>query len=262
MQFRLSKLIILLILVTFLSLIMSVNAQSADIDLNCGDVVQGETTPNDAIHRYRIIATAGTTLNVRVEPVGSTFNVHIQFLDAGDQLIAWFNETAAGGAELVSDFQIGSTNPILRVTGDHPDRRGSSTNFGKYFGAYRIFLGCDAEAPMPQPAPVRGNIEIPMQIGQQQVAPVGTDVILYTFDANADSMVTLTVNRMSDEVSAKVSVIHQTTEQTIFIAGMPGGNNLSVELTLPESGTYAISVSRFDTPTQTGSNGAVQILIE
>jgi hypothetical protein len=126
-----------------------VYAQPTGTPVSCGDVVEAETTPDDPIQNFILQVRAGTVLNGRVEPIGSTFNPFIVFLDSGNSQFAQFNEQAAGLAEEVIDFAVSSSNPILQVAGVIPQQgpgyfagqydRGT---YGNYFGAYTIYLGC------------------------------------------------------------------------------------------------------------------------
>ena len=105
------------------------------------------------------------------------------------------------------------------------------------------------------------GIQIPLQLGQAQTAPIGNDVALYTYQAKTDDVHTLNISRLSGNISIGVAVIKQETNEIIFLGGLPSSNNLSVELTFPSSGTYAIGLFRLDTVERTGTSGAVQIIL-
>lgn len=293
MPIRLTRTIFFAVIFTVLfSVPAYIDAQSSAISLECGDIVEGETTPNEQILDYAINVRAGVTLNGRVEPIGSTFNVFVSFHDANGKQFMYFNENPAGVAEVFQNFAVGSSNPILRVTGAHPEGTGSST-YPDYVGAFTIYLGCvlrdgtvinpgdnvdeSLGAPNDPPSapvftgfglPIVGpvdfsqGIEIPLQLRQPQNPPIGSDVALYSYDAIAESTATLTVSRISGNISIGVAVIKRDTNEIIFLGGMPSSNNLSVELTFPSDGTYAIGLFRLDTPTLSGTSGAVQIVIE
>lgn len=147
-----SKFMIVLILV-LLSFVSVVKAQQTPqkLPLQCGQIVESETTPLEQAQDFVIQASAGTTLNGRVEPIGSTFNVIIWFFDNGGGEFASFNQSAAGIAEQFNDFIIGSSNPVLRVVGIEPKNTDDWSRYGdryqrydqlKYYGAYTIYLGC------------------------------------------------------------------------------------------------------------------------
>jgi hypothetical protein len=106
------------------------------------------------------------------------------------------------------------------------------------------------------------GIEVPLQAGQSQIIPVGGDVVLYTYQASADEIRTLNISRLSGNISIGVSVINRDTNEIIFFGGLPSSDNLSVELTFPSAGTYAIGLFRVDTAERTGTSGAVQIALE
>lgn len=107
------------------------------------------------------------------------------------------------------------------------------------------------------------GIEIPIQLGQPQTAPIGGDIVaLYTYDATADSTATLSLSRVSGDIAVGVSVIQRDTNEIVFVGGMPSSNNLSVELMFPSDGTYVIGLFRMDTAEKMDTSGAVQVMIE
>ncbi|MEL6273077.1 MAG: hypothetical protein AAFU54_00110 [Chloroflexota bacterium] len=106
------------------------------------------------------------------------------------------------------------------------------------------------------------GIEIPLIAGQPQTVPVGSDVALYTYDAAAGQTATLTATRVGGDISAGIGVINRDTNEIVFIGGMPYTDSVSANITFPADGTYAIGIFRLDTPTLTGTSGALQISIE
>lgn len=63
------------------------------------------------------------------------------------------------------------------------------------------------------------GIEIPLMSGQPQTIPVGGDVALYTYDATAGQIATLSVSRLSGDISIGVTVINKDTNEIIFLGG-------------------------------------------
>ncbi len=106
------------------------------------------------------------------------------------------------------------------------------------------------------------GIEIPIQLGQAQTIPVGGDISLYTYESNTEESRTLTLSRLSGNISIGVTVINRDTNEIIFFAGLPSSDNLSAELTFPSAGTYVIGLFRVDTADRIGTSGAVQITLE
>jgi hypothetical protein len=88
-----------------------VNAQQSSTPVQCGDIIESETTPAEPIHSFTVLVQAGTVLNGRVESVGTTFNVHIRFLDTGGNQFAWVNANEAGFAEEFTGLVISTSNP-------------------------------------------------------------------------------------------------------------------------------------------------------
>ena len=106
------------------------------------------------------------------------------------------------------------------------------------------------------------GIELPLTLGQPQAAPVASDVALYTYGASAGEVATLNISRASGDISIGVTVINKDTNEVIFLGGLPSSDNLSVELTFPTAGTYAIGLFRLDTGERSDTSGAVQISLE
>ncbi len=129
-----------------------VNAQPDRVAIQCGQVLESETSPLEQAQDFVIQAPAGTTLTGRVEPIGTTFNLVLYFYDQGGGEFTFYNRNAAGLAEELNDLLIGSSNPVLRVIGFDPNNTGGDwAGYGnrydrynefKYFGAYTIYLGC------------------------------------------------------------------------------------------------------------------------
>lgn len=116
--------------------------------------------------------------------------------------------------------------------------------------------------PGVNPVDFSAGIEIPLNLGQSQTAPIANDVVLYTYSASAGETTKLSVSRVSGDISIGVTVIKRDTNEIIFFGGLPLGNNLSVELTFPSDGTYAIGLFRLDTAERSGTSGAVQITLQ
>lgn len=116
--------------------------------------------------------------------------------------------------------------------------------------------------PGVSPVDFSAGIEIPLTVGAMQTVPLASDVALYTYAATAGETRTLTLSRASGDLSIGVAVINRDTNEIVFLGGLPSSNNLSVELTFPSDGTYAVGLFRFDTAERTGTSGAVGVLLE
>lgn len=172
---------------------------------------------------------------------------------------------------------------------------GSTYLAQRWFGAYELRMGCTLRdgtviEPGDAPAgPVGGNtggapapiftgygfpganpvdfsagIEIPLTAGAPQTAPIGPDgntVALYTIEGRADTPQTLTIARVSGNLSIGVTVINKADNTIVFFGGLPSSNSLSVELSFPTDGTYAIGLYRLDVGSAVGTSGAVQVSI-
>ena len=106
------------------------------------------------------------------------------------------------------------------------------------------------------------GIEIPLALGQPQTLPLANDIALYTYTASADEVRTLTLARLSGDISMGVTVINKDSNEIIFVGGLPSSDALSVALTFPSDGVYALGLFRFDTTERGDTSGAVQLVIE
>lgn len=141
----------ILLLVLTLGVTSPILAQPDRTPIECGTILESETNPIEQAQDFEIRVPAGTTITGRVEPLGTTFNVVVFFLDQGNSEFAAFNRNAAGLAEEINDFIVGSSNPIMRIVGFIPDNARelngyangySGSSWFRYFGAYTIYLGC------------------------------------------------------------------------------------------------------------------------
>ncbi|MEO1668154.1 MAG: hypothetical protein AAFU54_26210 [Chloroflexota bacterium] len=287
MFYRVTNIAFVLLL---LILIPQISAQTLTQETTCGDIIEGQLTENFEIQDYRISLSAGDSLFVEATTLGN--QVAILILDPANNLR---NGDATGpedGREL-------SQNPQVRVAqifgdGDYTIRIGNShfSNTGAFHtnarggvGVYTLFIGCTlrdgtvinpgpvdpTDTPSVPPAPIgivfpdlagidrSSVIELPLDVP----TPIaGESFVIYSYEASAGTSATLRLSRLSGNVSYGVIVANSDTNEIIFLGGMPSSNNLSVELTFPTDGTYAIGLFRLDTAERTGTSGAVQVVIE
>ncbi len=262
---------------------VQINAQSATA-LNCGDIIAAETNPNEVFHEYRLGVTAGTTLNITVEPRGSTFNPGAVLLDSGASEFAQTNANIAGVAEVFDNLVVGSSNPLLRILGTRPqytDYIYYSTR-SDYFGAYIVSLGCVLESgdvinpgdigqantgsnggnttisaplsfsgigfPGLGPVDFANAFQLPLALGMPvpgTIPPSGDAVLGLTFDANAGDMFALDFARLGGNLNLGLVVLSANNE-VVFQASLVTLESLSARLTLPSAGQYTIGVFRID----------------
>ncbi|GAB1420839.1 hypothetical protein MASR2M15_09630 [Anaerolineales bacterium] len=262
-------------------------------DANCGSIIDNEFSSYAEIHRYYIQLAAGDRVKLLAETTGGSYSDLV--VDVGIEapngyvingLVDFESRSGINSSENTDSLPMSGIY-ILNVIG-----------FTRSGGPYTLYVGCilangtvinPGDAPpvdLASPAEVlpsesasqpvfsgfgfpgvasidfSSGIEIPLQTGQSQTVPVGSDIALYTYEANADEMRTLNISRLSGNISLGVSVINRDTNEIIFFGGLPSSDNLSVELTFPSSGTYAIGLFRVDTSERSGTSGAVQITLE
>lgn len=246
----------------------------------CGDILEGEISVQEADtgHVYNFEANAGDEINVTASPIGQTPDIEMYIYDPGGSSLGRYSGDA-GDVVAISNFVMPATGRYqLQIRDDN--RRPM---------AYVIAIGCilrsgttiepgDTIEPSLTPTQAslsttasgflfpelpQNGIELPLVSGQAQTIPVGSDILLYTYDvANTDQSATLSISRVSGDISLGITVMNRDTSEILFLGGMPSSNNLSVELTFPTSGTYAIGFFRLDTAERSGTSGAVQLVIE
>jgi|GEM_PF-5634655 len=272
------------ILVIVLIVLVAVNfsilqAQTLPTPVQCGAVITGETNVNTPISQgwyyqeYSVELGSGDALTVTIAPIGQTTRTDIYVYDPASTRIANSTTSSAGQPTAVRELVVGATGQYtirawtdsvgaysltidcILSNGTEINSTGNSnttqnTNETEFTGFG--FPGVGA-------VDFSAGVELPLTLGTPQTAPVGGDIVaLYTIDAAAGQVSTLTLSRVSGELSIGVAVINSSTNDIIFFGGMPSSDNLSVELTFPEAGSYAIGLFALDTDT----SGAVQITLE
>ncbi len=267
------------ILVSLLLTLVPVNAQSAR-SLNCGDIIEGELTPNDSMHEYTINVQAGTTIDIIVEPIGNAFNPYLLFYDSGGGEFALANANKAGVAEQLLDYQISSTNSKLSVYGAFPNSEGRYASAGEYFGAYIASLGCtlrdgtvinagDAAPPavsnltspsslasvfsgtgFPGLAPVdfTNGITIPFTAGVPNTGSVSSGfegVFGFTLDVNAGETYAFDFSKISGNLNLGIAILSPD-NKIVFYGGMIASSRLATDVLFPSAGQYTIGVFRVD----------------
>lgn len=257
--------------------------------VQCGDVVEGVFSKNQDVRAYSMAMMSGETIDARATAFGEALRMALSIHSpTGDVVVnsvgnlrSAHNLTGWGD---VSSSPTANTG-ILSATGSYTIQVASATSNGA--GDYTLHIKCkdrngndkisgDSNKITPELPPeipdfgfpgvasrdFSAGIELPLTLAQPQNAPVASDVALYTYNATANETRTLKISRVSGDISIGVSVINKDTNEIVFFGGMPSSNSLSVELTFPSEGTYAIGLFRVDTAEKTGTSGAVQITLE
>jgi hypothetical protein len=287
-----------LLIIILLSSIPTVMAQDS-IPVKCGTIIEYEFTESYQPQNFSIELNAGTQLRVGGSPLGDTLDLSIGIFAPNGGMIAAndldgpysypekepFTESGVVSAN--------GTYTIMAYNGYFYSNRPWSDNRDYGVGVYTLYISCTlrdgtvieagqdptenpdlAATVVPTEFPVDGfgfpglgpvdfskGIEIPLSLGEPQTAPIANDVALYTYIASADETATLSISRVSGDISIGVTVIKKEANEIIFLGGLPSSNNLSVELTFPTEGAYAIGLFRLDTPEHSGTAGAVQIIL-
>lgn len=287
-QVRLISILSLLVLVCFPLAI--VTAQQISISettqLECGEIVEAETSPNERFQDYLINARAGTILNGRIEPIGATFNPIIFFADSGGSIFAGQNTKLAGLAEEIVDLQIGSSNPIMRVGGLSIDNDDFGFNMTfvheqfNFYGAYTIYLGCTLRdgtvinpgdtlpatgdntlnvtsavptfsgSGFPGLAPVDfANVaKIPMIANTPMTGAVAPDgSVILGYTVETAANDTLSLNFTRLSGNLNLGlVVLSADNKVVFQASLVTSSELTTKFTLPSAGTYTIGIFRID----------------
>lgn len=256
-------------------------AQVSGITLQCGDIIDSETTTSEPIQNWVLDIDAGTVIDLYVQPLGDSFNVAFALSDSGGSSLEGINLNSAGLAEQLVGYRIGSSNPIIRVGGQPLGQTYfDSLDLREYRGAYTISLGCTLRdgtvinpGDIPQEAqPTQASGENPVttnfsgygfpglqpvdftnafltnfnlgQISEGRIPPSGDSVLGYTFNANANDRFELTFTK-SGNLNLGLVVL-SAENQVVFQASLVTSETMSTRLTLPTAGQYTIGVFRID----------------
>lgn len=268
---------------------------SSPIPAVCGDVIENEFLVDYEVHKYTLTMQAGDLIEAYVIPVGSRLSTRILFIAPNGE---FFGHSKKSGLHDQTEPRPRAITGVLSANGVY-EMDVSNWEWLSWprdptgVGVYTIYIGCTLKdgtvirpgeraqpefTPTPPPPPTPAfsgfgfpglpprdfstGIELPLTLGLASPAPIGSDVVLYTYSATAGEIRTLKLSRMSGDISIGVTVIHKETNELVFFGGMPASNTLSVELTFPSDGVYAFGLFRVDTPERMGSSGAVQLTLE
>lgn len=254
-------------------------AQMRPTNIECGSTVQGELEAGEE-HVFRLPTLyAGDVLETELV-VGGWGNASWEITRSDGRRVRYdnsMNETYMPSGKIAIEAE---DEYLIFVTA-----------YGSQGGTYALYTTCtyvDGTVDAPESSNLPGTvdtgdsataftgfgfpgvaavdfsagIEIPLQRGQPVTVPVGGDVVLYTHEAGEASAATLSVERISGDISTGVTVIKRDTNEILFLAGLPSSDKLSVELNFPSEGVYAIGLFRLDTPERSNTSGAVQVNLE
>lgn len=287
---------IVISMVFLLLTVMPTLAQTA-APVACGNIIEGEFLQDAQRQDYAIDLSGGDSIRVSIIPLGPTLETTIQFRGPTGQEVD--RSHVARAVDLMPSIEppvLAASGTYTIMVGNSQIESDGDLSTQPWdlggVGIYTLYIGCTlrdgtviepgdvVEVPATETAPVvptctgscfvglplvdlSDGIEIPIQLSQPQTATIGGDlVVLYTYDATADSTATLSLSRVGGDISVGVSVIQRDTNAIVFVGGMPSSNNLSVELTFPSDGTYVIGLFRMDTAEKVDTSGAVQVMIE
>jgi len=270
-------------------------AQSQSL-LKCGDIVRGELTQSEQTKIdfagknpirygdfYRVQIEAGTKIALSIKPLGNTLNVGFILLDSANNPVFWVNRTKSGQAEKLDDFTLGSSKQGLIVVGMAPDRVDEQTDlgfyysdYGRYFGAYEIRLGCtlsdgtiiepgDAAGASPTKVPSIATLpgvgfpglppvdfsqvaKIPLIVGTPMtgaITPTGGEILGYMFDGKANSTAELTFTRLSGTLNLGLVVLSDD-NKVVYQASLVTSKSMTTTFTLPKDGKYTVGVFKID----------------
>lgn len=295
-MYRFTFVMSIVLLFVFSVFPQSLQAQNA-VPVVCGDIVEASFTAPESFVTFALELSAGDMFYVETQRLGDSLRFNVWrganlgtaiFAPAGGVIISG-SRLDVGFADFVDDIRM--ETGILDETGEYAIRLLNND----IAGTFQLRVGCtlrDGTVIEPgdtvsadsssnngvsvqipaefsgfgfiglAPVDFSGGIELPLALGQPQVAPVASDVALYTYAAGEGEVATLSISRASGDISIGVTVINRDTNEIIFLGGLPSSNNLSVELTFPAAGTYAIGLFRLDTAERVDTSGAVQITLE
>jgi len=266
--------------------------------LQCGDIVEGEivagqsktvTSPRGnqiSVDDYSLAIRAGTRVDLKIEPLGETFNVGLALLDSGGNDVALFNDGGDGEPETLIDYRIASSNQVIRILGVRPDSMLGVEYFywesvnasrttpyaGTFFGAYRIELGCivdggtvippDATSvnatltpefsgygfPGLPPIDFANVARIPLIANTPMTGAVTpTGSEILGYTLDANAGDKLDLSFARLSGNLNLGLVVLSAEnQVVFQASLVTSETMSTRLTLPNTGQYTIGVFRID----------------
>jgi hypothetical protein len=267
-------------------------------NIQCGDVVEGEvisgrsqTASNPyggstdiTFDAYNLQVQAGTRINLTVQPLGNTFNAAFVLRDSGENDVLLVNDNADGQVEQLIDFQLGSSNQVLRIMGVIPgdvgtdyfyrSYNGGPYNAGQYFGAYQISLGCTlrdgtviepgdpltqggSTQPIAVAPPAFGfpglqsvdfasAFRLPLTIGTptQGEIPSSEDAVL-GFRFNGSAGDSLDLNFERTSGNLNLGIVVLSADnQVAYMAALVTSESMNSRFTLPSTSEYTIGVFR------------------
>jgi len=259
-------LVLLIVMALALTQTATVLGQRYLPPINCGDIIEVETTPELPRAEYQVQVSAGTVLNVLAEPIGQTIDVDASLYDSGGTFILGANATMTGQSERL-DVVVSSSNPELSVSGTDSYDTGSRDYGGRAYGAFTIYLGCI----LPDGAPVapgsgtsgafsgvgfpglaavdfNNGITLPFMLDTPNAGAIspGFDAVFgFTLDARAGDKLDLTSVRSSGNLSLGIAVVTPD-NQLIYRSALITAERLNALLTLPVDGQYIIGVWQLD----------------
>lgn len=248
-------------------------------DLECGDIRVEELTAENDVHEFDLNVSAGTFLNITIEPIGNSLNPFMTIYDSGLNVILRLNSEPEGQAEQLNDYQISSSTPRIKLFGTRLGYYNYTTEHKGSLGAYTIRIGCTllngdvinpgaVAPPTEQPDNIVGDpppfsgfgfpglapvdfsqvAAFPMESGavmQGGITPTGGEIVGYTIAANAGDLIDLAVIRGGGNLNLGLVVISEHNE-LVYQASLINTITMQARFTAPSQGTYTIGVYRVD----------------
>lgn len=268
------------------------------VDVQCGSIIQEEFTTNFEAHIYRVSLAAGDDIRAVLIPAHAELRTRMEFYSPTRVLIAELPEINNDNGTRITSNQPGIDSGALAEGGNYQiqvfnfayDTWTQSLQDSGGTGAYALYVGCifrdgtvidpvaDFASLVPSsatpefsgfgfpgipPVDFLGSNEVMLEVGTEFIAPVTWNQVgLFTYFASAGESRTMTLAVVSGDISIGAVVINEITKELVFAGVLPSSDNLSVELTFPNNGTYAIGVFHFNTSVSTEFAGAVSLILE
>jgi hypothetical protein len=113
------------------------------LPLNCGDIVEVETNTTNPYIDFNLQASAGTTLNMRAEPLGSTLFLRTSLYDSGGAHLFTVVSPEPGTPSVIDQSVLASSNPTLAIGGGlHSWDYEGREDYDRAYGAFTVYVGC------------------------------------------------------------------------------------------------------------------------
>lgn len=250
-------------------------AQSVDIPVECGNIVESEFTDNFQEHFYRLELNIGDQISAQVvslEPNPDLQGFVLAIINADGR-------TAASTSQIV-EHDVTTSTDLLQYRGINTIKvqnwsRVNNQNVPRGIGRYNLYIGCTLRAgtkiepgtvlPTEEPQEFETSpspsfsgfgfpglaavdfskaVHLPVPTGVAMggaITPNGGEIIGYQFEGNMADSVDLSFTRFSGNLNVGLAVIDNG-NNVVYQASLVNTITMSAQFTLPATGEYTVGI--------------------